>query len=128
MNSNPQTKKIKIIKKTATVEPPTATIEPPAVEPETATVEPQTKENNKYDIMYKDFVFFSCGLYAKHRKKDGKLEKFPIFPAEWENLEKSIPVVKLLTGKVSNLTVIDYDNKELFERDKLLFPEILCKK
>ena len=93
--------------------------------------EPQTKENNKYDIMYKDFVFFSCGLYAKHRKKDGKLEKFPIFPVEWEKLEKSIPVVKghnavaILTGKVSNLTVIDYDNKEFFERDKLLFPEIL---
>ena len=85
--NNPQTKKIEIIKKTASVEPP-ATVEPPAVEPETATGEPQTKENNKYDIMYKDFVFFSCGLYAKHRKKDGKLEKFPIFPVEWEKLEK----------------------------------------
>ena len=72
MNSNPQTKKNKIIKKTATVQP-TATVEPP-----TATVEPQTKENNKYDIRYKDYVFFSCGLYAKHRKIDGKLENLPI--------------------------------------------------
>ncbi len=44
MNSNPQIKKFKIIKKTATVEPQTATVEPQTatLEPQTATVEPQT--------------------------------------------------------------------------------------
>ena len=50
MNSNPQTKKIKIIKKTASVEPPAtvetqpATVEtqPATVETQPATVEPQT--------------------------------------------------------------------------------------
>ena len=41
-------------------------------------------------------------------------------------MEKSKYDIKLnataiITGKKSNLTVIDYDKKELFERDKLLY-------
>ena len=77
MNSNPQTKKIKIIKKTATVEPQTATVEPqPAtVEPQTATVEPQTatvepQTTRPLADIYENHVYFCCMLEAKN---DGKV-------------------------------------------------------
>ena len=59
MNSNPQTKKIKIIKKTATVQPP-ATVEPPAVEPQTA---------RPLADIYEDYVYFCCMLEAKHNDR-----------------------------------------------------------
>ena len=66
MNSSPQTKKIKIIKKTATVQPPatvepqTATVEPPAVEPQTA---------RPLADIYEDYTYFCCMLEAKHNDK-----------------------------------------------------------
>ena len=115
MNSKTQTKKNKTSKKTATVEP------------QTATVEPQTAR--ALADIYEDFIYFSCGLTAKH-DETGKLGKIPNMPVGWQHMkqskyDRSLNATAIITGKKSNLTVIDYDKKELFERDKLLYPELL---
>ena len=122
MNSNPQTKKIKIIKKTATVEPPTTT-----VEPQTSSVEPQTAR--PLADIYEDYTYFCCMLEAKHNDK-GVLKKYPKMPVDWQNTEVSKfdntkNALAIITGKKSNITVIDYDDKEKFEIDKALYPELL---
>ena len=124
MNSNPQTKKIKIIKKTATVQPP-ATVEPPAVEPQTA---------RPLADIYEDYTYFCCMLEAKHNDK-GVLKKYPKMPVDWQNTEVSKfdntkNALAIITGKKSNITVIDYDDKEKFEKDKVLSRviESLCEK
>ena len=112
MNSNPQAKKNKNTKKTATVEPQTAT-----VEPQTATVEPQTAR--LLADIYEDFIYFSCGLTAKH-DETGKLGKIPYMPVGWQHMEKSkydinLNATAIITGKKSNLTVIDYDKKNFLK-------------
>ena len=39
--------------------------------------------------------------------------------------DESKNALATITGTKSNLTVLDYDKKALFERDKLLYPELL---
>ena len=130
MNSNPQTKNIKIIKKTATVQPQTATVEPPTatIEPKTkkikiikktATVQPQTQSVKPPAVepqttrpladIYEDYTYFCCMLEAKHNDK-GVLKKYPKMPIDWQNTEISKfdntkNALARITGKKSNITV-----------------------
>ncbi len=111
MNSNPQTKKIKIIKKTATVQPQTATVQPqtPTIEPQTATVQPQTVR--PLADIYEDYTYFCCMLEAKHNDKGG-LKNYPNMPVDWQNTETSKfdntkNALSIIPGKKSNISVID---------------------
>ena len=92
----------------------------------------KTQESMKsvnYTEEYKNFIYFSLDLSAGFNK-DGKMKKICKFPKDWQNLDTSIlnkkyNAVAILTGKKSGITVIDYDSKDLFERDKILYPEII---
>jgi len=75
---------------------------------------------------YDSFCYFSCNI--KGIKKDDEIKKEVLFPKGWINMEKEYDKSKnglcIITGKKSNVTVIDYDNKESFEEDVKLYPEI----
>ena len=68
-------------------------------------------------------------LESKHNDK-GVLKKYRKMPIDWQNTEISKfdntkNALAIITGKKSNITVIDYDDKEKFEIDKVLYPELL---
>jgi phage/plasmid-associated DNA primase len=77
---------------------------------------------------YQGYIYYSVLLKAE--KQNGKITKKPLnMPLKWTELNKPIydknkNGIALLTGKVNNIFVIDYDDKSKYERDVKLYPEI----
>ena len=90
-------------------------------------------KNLAYNIMdvedyYRGRIYYSVVL--KLVKENGKKKKKMINPLyAWTKLKKPVydknkNSLALLTGKINNLFVIDYDNAEKYERDIKLYPEL----
>ena len=80
------------------------------------------------DDYYKDYIVFSLTLTAT--KENDKIKKKQInAPKDWTKLNKSLfdktqNALAILTGEKNNLFVIDYDEKENYERDISKYPEL----
>ena len=78
--------------------------------------------------MYNDYICFSCELLVKP-DENGKLIQYPTLPINWQDMTTTEYDEKkngfaIITGKKSNITVIEYENREIFDKDKLLHPEL----
>lgn len=76
-----------------------------------------------------EFIYFSCDIQTYHNKNN-KLKKQLIMPCGWSKFnsiqyDDSKNGICILTGKTSNLFVVDYDSKQLFKDDIKLYPELL---
>ena len=84
------------------------------------------KQKKKYHTktIYNDYICFSCELIVK-TDANGNFIQYPTLPINWQDMTATEYDEKkngfaIITGKKSNITVIEYESREIFDKDKLL--------
>jgi hypothetical protein len=85
-----------------------------------------TTQNVKENLNSNEFIKFSFSDFKTFKNKDGEEKKDFTPPQGWSNLTKSSlnqehNNIGILTGQKSNITVIDYDDKKVFNEDNSKF-------
>ena len=92
------------------------------------TKEQKTEIINNY-INHYNFIVFSCSKITTKLINNVEKKELIKMPIGWQKLEKSQIKASdkaffILTGKISNLTVLDFDNIESYNKLIFKFPEL----
>ena len=89
----------------------------------------ETKKEIPHQDIYNDYICFSCELIVK-TDENGNFIQYPTLPINWQDMTATEYDEKkngfaIITGKQSNITVIEYESREIFDKDKLLHRELV---
>ena len=90
----------------------------------------QNKENKINTLIDLKYIVFSSPSITTYLNKNNKEKKeFNYLPTGWQHLEKSNYNINheafyILTGKKSDLTVLDFDDEESYEKLVTKFPKL----